>query len=102
VTQASRDFAYDSRDLSEGGAKDDFEVGRLLLTEMYQYIVAKMHILSTEKWSGQSAVHSYPDDKRRLLSWTFVAQLAAAAKISPQPRQNAAACSKSRNKHGFK
>jgi len=42
-------FVYDSRDLLEGGAKDDFEVGRLLLTEMYQYIVAKMHSLCIEK-----------------------------------------------------
>ena len=32
-----------------------------------------------------------PDDTCRLLLRTFVAQLAAATKISPQPRKNAAA-----------
>jgi len=38
-----------------------------------------------------------PDDTHRLLLRTFVAQLAAATKICPQPRQNAAATKRATN-----
>jgi len=38
-----------------------------------------------------------PDDTHSLLLWTFVTQLAAATKICPQPRQNAAATKCSTN-----
>jgi len=41
--------------------------------------------------------NSNPDDTRRLLLRTFVAQLAAATKICPQPRQNAAATKRATN-----
>jgi len=47
-------------------------------------------------YMAAARVH-YPDDTRRLLLRTFVAHLAAATKICPQPRQNAAAAKRTTN-----